>query len=207
MRCPRAVHRAWKYVPTVSPKPGELLHQPCAAGLGRWFGTRPVQFRANARHEITEVIADKHNDPMSLRDVLPPGNLRPIPVSFARQHDMCVISLDTDFLNLLDDRALLRTRVRIVIDRPAWSIRNEENGNPGLPGGSYEPGYAGYRNRIVCLVIVIHFLVGERGLKGQLKIGAADNGLIDIENYRRREIFGMLLSWHRAPGLVVDESG
>ena len=99
------------------------------------------------------------------------------------------------------------TRIRIVVDLSARSISNKENCNPGLPGGSHETGHAGYGTRIVRLIIVVHFLVGERALKGQLKIGAADNGLIDIEDYRWREIFGMLLSWHRAPGLVVDESG
>jgi len=125
----------------------------------------------------------------------------------ARQHDMCVVSLDTDFVKLPDDRALLRTRIRIVVDLSARSISNKENCNPGLQCGSYEPGYAGYRTRIVRLVIVVHLLVGEGSLEGQLKISAADNGLVDVEDNCGWKTLSVILPRQRGPGLVVDESG
>jgi hypothetical protein len=119
---------------------------------------------------------------------------------------VCLVSLDAGLQNLPDCRTLLRTRVRIIVDLFARPIRNEEDSNPGLPGGGYERDYARHRNRIAHPIVIVQFPVGEGALDGQLNIGAADNGLINVEDYRWREIFRMLLFWRRAPGFVVDKS-
>ena len=120
---------------------------------------------------------------------------------------MCLVSVDADFVNLFDDRALLRTRVRIVVDLSARPIGNKENCSPGLPGGSYELGYAGYRTCIVFFVIVVHFLIGKGALEYQLKTGTTDNGFVDVKNNCGRKTLSVILPRQRGPGLIVDESG
>ena len=191
----------------MAPIAGVICHEFAAAGRGRSFFAWSIKFRANARYEITEIIAEQHDDPVGFGDVQPSGNLRAIPALLVGQHDMCLVSLDPDLVKLLDDGRLLWARVRIVVKLCAGSVRNEEHGDSSLPGGSHERRHAPYGSCVVRLKIVVHFPVAERALECQLKIDVADYGFIDVENYGWRKVSSMLLLRHCAPRLVIDKSG
>jgi len=120
---------------------------------------------------------------------------------------MCGVSLYAYCLDFIDDRILTRARVRVIFDRSAGSIRKKEDSNSCISRGSNKLNDAGNRNCVVRLVEINQFLVGEWALERYLKFDVADGSFINIENDGWRELFCMLLFWHRAPGLVRDESG
>jgi len=65
---------------------------------------------------------------------------------------MFKVSFHTGRLDFVQNRRLLRARIRVVGDLNAWPICKEEDSNSSISRGSNKLDYARYGNRVVRLV-------------------------------------------------------
>ena len=90
------MHRSGQDIPAVAPVVCVLLDQLPPGGFGSRFGARSVKLRADARHEIAEIVTNQHDYPVRPGNILSATNLGAIPVVLISQHDMLDVRADAN---------------------------------------------------------------------------------------------------------------
>jgi len=166
-----------------------------------------MNLATNTGQEIAEIVPEQHDDSVRFRKVITARGLLAIPALFIGQENVRRVGYDADLCEVLNRRPLLRARIRVAGNPFARPIRDKEDSNSGLPRSCNKFDDAGDGNGDMRVGVLVHLHVRKRWFVTHLKIDITDHGLVDIENNRGRQVFAVLLYWHRTPGLIVDETG
>ncbi len=172
----------------------------CSA-FGAWrYGSAP-----DAGDEIAKVVAEQHDDPVILRNMIPPDLFLGSPTRpFTCKCHIVIDGRNPRFNQILNSNLFLYTGT--VRCRVAVSIRQKKHAYTGSSCEFHEFRCARYRCRHMRRVPVIKLFGCKWRFVTKLKIDTVNQRLIDIHDDCRRQIFCIGLVRNRAPRFIGDQS-